>query len=99
MLKNSANVNATDKRGFTPLHMAARQGHQLVLCTLLDAGARWNARAHQEGITPLHCATISGFSVCFSRFVSTVSFLIVLDNPNSYVGHLIKSRLIPFIRM
>ncbi|KAM3180631.1 hypothetical protein ACTXT7_015912 [Hymenolepis weldensis] len=69
LLKNSVNVNATDKRGFTPLHMAARQGHQLVLCTLLDAGARWNARAHQQGITPLHCATISGFSVCFNRLL------------------------------
>ncbi|KAM3186073.1 hypothetical protein ACTXT7_005079 [Hymenolepis weldensis] len=31
-----ANLNATDKRGFTPLHMAARWDHQIFLCTLLD---------------------------------------------------------------
>ncbi|KAM3186072.1 hypothetical protein ACTXT7_005078, partial [Hymenolepis weldensis] len=74
LLRKSANVNANNKRGFTPLHMASGQGHQRILCTLTDAGARWNVRASQKGIVPLNCTT-SGSSVRINRFITASSFL------------------------
>lgn len=40
----------------TPLHMAADQGHELVVEALIEAGANINAKTAQ-GFTPLHHAT------------------------------------------
>ena len=39
LLTHSANVNIPDRRGNTPLHLAAHQGYRNVVATLIEAGA------------------------------------------------------------
>jgi ankyrin len=51
LLKN-ANVNAIDKDGNTPLHLAARFSSYEIVCSLLSAGARHDIR-NNDGETPL----------------------------------------------
>ena len=51
----SVEVNARDKEGCTPLHLAARKGHRDVVELLVAEGADVNAR-NEEQRTPLYCA-------------------------------------------
>ena len=54
-------VFATDKYGFTPLHLATEYGHTEVANALLEAGAEVNATITDgfgQGSTPLHEAAI-----------------------------------------
>ena len=53
LLKNGAQVNAVEQRGWTPLHFAARSAPIEVIEMLLAAGADPNL-ARQGGVTPLH---------------------------------------------
>jgi len=53
LLKNGAKVNALEKRGWTPLHFAARSAPLEVIEMLLTAGADPNL-PRQDGVTPLH---------------------------------------------
>jgi ankyrin repeat protein len=46
-------VNARDRRQWTPLHFAARTKNPAVVRLLIEAGADVNAK-DDEGITPLH---------------------------------------------
>ena len=48
-----------DQDGYTPLHDAAREGHNDVVKLLLDRGAEPNM-ANQHGDTPLSCALQNG---------------------------------------
>lgn len=52
-------VNMSDSRGFTPLHIAASQGHESNVLALLSAGATVDAR-NEQGRTPLHIAAEGG---------------------------------------
>ena len=55
-LKEGARPNARDKRGYTPLHWAARHNRDTaVTSVLIDAGADLNARS-KDGTTPLDWA-------------------------------------------
>jgi len=52
-----ANVNATNRKGITPLHYACANGDADVLKKLLDAGANPSACSSTARSTPLHLAT------------------------------------------
>jgi ankyrin repeat protein len=55
LLERGANPNATDRDGWTPLHLAAGWGHAGAIRLLLDHGADIRAR-NSKGDTPLHVA-------------------------------------------
>ncbi|HOT51462.1 MAG TPA: ankyrin repeat domain-containing protein, partial [Candidatus Hydrogenedentes bacterium] len=50
-----ADINAADINGFTPLHIAAEQGHVRMVKLLMSRGANVNLR-NSEGRTPLKIA-------------------------------------------
>ncbi|XP_068232610.1 uncharacterized protein [Palaemon carinicauda] len=52
-------VDATDERQRTALHMAADRGHKDLVVLLLEKGCKVNS-SDVEGRTPLHCAVESG---------------------------------------
>jgi hypothetical protein len=54
-----ANLNWQDKYGSTPLHWAARNGHQVIVQILLAAGAKVDMQT-KYGYTSLHCASLNG---------------------------------------
>jgi ankyrin repeat protein len=53
LIKLGVDVNARDRRRWTPLHFAARTKDPAVVRLLIEAGAHVNA-TDDEGITPLH---------------------------------------------
>ena len=40
----NATVNAQNKKGISPLHMAANSGNEFLICILLESGANPNAK-------------------------------------------------------
>lgn len=44
LLENSAQIDAKTRDGLTPLHCAARSGHEQVITTLLEHSAPISAR-------------------------------------------------------
>eukprot|EP01050_Picozoa_sp_SAG11_P011190 SAG11_NODE_1169_length_5616_cov_44.787566_5_plen_112_part_00 len=65
----SAKVNAGDKNGATPLHLAAWKGHSELVTTLLSEGADSNAQ-DRAGWTPLHWAAFKGRSSAAAALIS-----------------------------
>ena len=55
LLDGVTDVDIADKRGYSPLHMAARSGAEENVLILLDYGADPN-KAGDHGVTPLHRA-------------------------------------------
>ena len=60
LIKNGADVNATNRAGQTALAAAARFGHTDILQTLLKAEADPNLAGSRYRLTPLMAATIGG---------------------------------------
>jgi len=58
-LAQGANPTCYDDRGYTPLHLAARQGHHDIALALLERGADSNVRDYFR-YTPLHMAARYG---------------------------------------
>lgn len=55
LLDHGASLTATTKKGFTPLHLAAKYGHQKVANLLIQKDAPIDAHG-KNGVTPLHVA-------------------------------------------
>uniref|UniRef100_A0A915EUG7 Ankyrin n=1 Tax=Ditylenchus dipsaci TaxID=166011 RepID=A0A915EUG7_9BILA len=56
LLNYKADPNAESRAGFTPLHLAAEEGHREMAALLIENGSVVNAQA-KNGLTPLHlCA-------------------------------------------
>ncbi|HEX6324077.1 MAG TPA: ankyrin repeat domain-containing protein [Vicinamibacterales bacterium] len=69
LLKQNANVNATEADGFTALHWAARRNDTQLVETLLAAGA--NAKASTRyNITPLYLAAVNGNAGIMERLLN-----------------------------
>eukprot|EP00927_Polykrikos_kofoidii_P047270 TRINITY_DN4138_c0_g2_i1.p1 TRINITY_DN4138_c0_g2~~TRINITY_DN4138_c0_g2_i1.p1 ORF type:complete len:254 (+),score=20.69 TRINITY_DN4138_c0_g2_i1:189-950(+) len=66
-------LTCLDKRGFSPLHVAAR--HECVsLCSiLLSARSDPNLSASGSGWTPLHCAAAAGDADCTSMLLAAAA--------------------------
>ncbi|CAJ0574622.1 unnamed protein product, partial [Mesorhabditis spiculigera] len=60
LLKRGANLEHRDKKGFTPLIMAASHGHALLCDELLNAGAELEAQSERTKDTALSLACSSG---------------------------------------
>uniref|UniRef100_A0A8C5GP31 Ankyrin repeat domain 28b n=1 Tax=Gouania willdenowi TaxID=441366 RepID=A0A8C5GP31_GOUWI len=81
------NIKVSYKNGNTPLHIAARYGHELLINTLINNRADtrilcflWNRclieilvpfRRGVHGMFPLHLAALSGFSDCCRKLLSS----------------------------
>eukprot|EP00398_MALV-I-01_sp_L67-1_P000152 gene152-967_t len=61
LVSNGMDVNASGEYGYTPLHIAVREGNDGVICPLLENGANPNSfSADKFRSTPLHFAAILG---------------------------------------
>ncbi|XP_063294159.1 ankyrin repeat domain-containing protein 27 [Pelobates fuscus] len=56
---NGLGVNATSRDGFTPLHIAAMQGHMVLVSLLLKHGANVDSKNGNRAL-PLHLACLRG---------------------------------------
>ena len=61
LLDAGADHSLTDKRGFTPLHIAVARNDMTLVQSLLDHGAAINIRTQGDGRTPLMIAAVAGF--------------------------------------
>ena len=69
LLKQKANVNATEADGFTALHWAAQRNDVQLVELLLGAGA--NAKASTRyNITPLYLASVNGNAAMMERLLN-----------------------------
>jgi len=62
-------LSAVDKRGYTPLHLAAMNGSIDSLYAMLKEGAACDARVENSGLTPLHVACASGRTSCVAALL------------------------------
>uniref|UniRef100_A0A672SWD4 Ankyrin repeat domain 44 n=1 Tax=Sinocyclocheilus grahami TaxID=75366 RepID=A0A672SWD4_SINGR len=63
-------IDCVDKDGNTPLHVAARYGHELLINTLITSGADCTRRG-VHGMFPLHLAALNAHADCCRKLLSS----------------------------
>jgi ankyrin repeat protein len=66
--KNELDVNATDIELQTGLHLAARNGNEIIMQRLLESNAQLNV-VDKEGATPLHRAAGAPNPACLQILI------------------------------
>ena len=69
LLEKGASVNALNSAGFSPLHIAAQEGHLGVVRRLVKAAGAQIDALNKDGATPLYWAAHNGH-------LETVQFLV-----------------------
>lgn len=59
LIDAGADINARNRTGLTPLHVAALTGQKAAVELLIDKGANINAK-NENGVTPLQMAALQG---------------------------------------
>lgn len=59
-----ASLNLTNKDGWTPLHIACRQGNPDIVSCLLDTAPQCWDTTSKNGRTPLHTAGMCSYTHC-----------------------------------
>uniref|UniRef100_A0A8C4HIQ3 Ankyrin repeat domain 52a n=1 Tax=Dicentrarchus labrax TaxID=13489 RepID=A0A8C4HIQ3_DICLA len=76
-------IDCVDKYGNTPLHVAAKYGHELLISTLMTNGAD-TARRGIHGMFPLHLAVLYGFSDCCRNKEHVLSAGFDINTPDNF---------------
>ena len=71
LLEHGAPVDQHNSLGFTVLHYAARNGHEVILRAALKAGAKVGAKTFDRQKTPLHFAAIGGYTMLAQLLVES----------------------------
>lgn len=81
-LKGSVNINCADREGYTPLHLAALNGHKAAVECLLKLEASVSIQDN-SGCTPLHLAAWKGYEEICKLFLTFSNVSIPIDLQNS----------------
>ncbi|KAH0562630.1 hypothetical protein GP486_002693 [Trichoglossum hirsutum] len=86
LIVRGVDVEAKDRSGSSPLHVAARVGDDDIVDILLNAGARVN-KFDDFGRTPLHVASLKGFIRTCSKLLDHGSSVNFIDIKGRLAAH------------
>jgi ankyrin repeat protein len=86
LIARKVDVEAKDRSGSCPLHVAARVGNNDIIDILLNAGAGVN-KFDNSGRTPLHVASLKGFMHTCSKLLDHGSSVNFIDNNGRLAAH------------
>nr|prf alpha latrotoxin [Latrodectus tredecimguttatus] len=70
-LAKSTELNQPDKKGYTPIHVAADSGNAGIVNLLIQRGVSINSKTYHFLQTPLHLAAQRGFVTTFQRLMES----------------------------
>ncbi|KAK7936161.1 hypothetical protein PG985_001656 [Apiospora marii] len=77
-------VNVSDARGMSPLHVACRFGYTEVVQALLEAGAWANCVTNSPGFTPAHYAVLFNHVECLELLIEHGAYIQQGTNSNGF---------------
>jgi ankyrin repeat protein len=86
LIDKGATIDCPDKNDCTPLHIAARYGHDLLTNTLLSYGANPSQKGY-EGRLPLHMCCLAGYVECCRKLLQAKVDLNALDDSGKTPTH------------